>query len=90
MMARSGCAADAAATSGVVSITGTGDPTAAPGLLTWQVVIGSGASLDRVAAGHAVAWTARRWCARYPDGEPRRAHRPRPGGWPTGAAAPRC
>jgi glycogen debranching enzyme len=29
---------------GVVSVTGTGDPSAAPGLLTWQAVIPSGAS----------------------------------------------
>jgi glycogen debranching enzyme len=29
---------------GIVSVTATGDPSAAPGLLTWQAVIGSGAS----------------------------------------------
>jgi len=54
---------------GVVSMAGSGDPTAAPGLLTWQVVVPSGAS-----------WTAslqitpsldeQEVIARYPEGEP--------------------
>jgi glycogen debranching enzyme len=53
---------------GVVSMTGTGEPTAAPGLLTWQVVVPSGAS-----------WTAslqitpslddQEGVQRYPEGE---------------------
>ncbi len=54
---------------GLVSVTGTGDPTAAPGLLTWRVVIGSGACWS-ASLQVTPSLDGQEVVARYPEGEP--------------------